>query len=266
MTCTPGTNAVSVSASNNGVSYSGSVDLQIAVTDFALSVTPDNASIAAGQSSKHIVTVAPQVGAYNSQVTLSCTSGNLPPQTTCVFDPPVVTPGANGATSTLTISTVSTASSSASAAGSVRARTITALASGIGLFPSTVTFAAQTLSTTAPAQLVSLTNTGAGTLNISSISTSGDFASVSSCGTTLSAGASCGVSVTFTPTATGSRTGTLVFVDDASGSPHQVTLIGTGAAAPSTTGGTPSGSYTVTVSGTAGTSLAHFGAVTLTVK
>jgi hypothetical protein len=266
MTCTPGTNAVSVSASNNGVSYSGSVDLQIAVTDFALSVTPDNASVTAGQSSKHIVTVAPQVGAYNSQVTLSCTSGNLPPQTTCVFDPPVVTPGANGATSTLTISTVSTASSSASAAALVRARTITTLASGIGLFPSALTFASQTLSTTAPAQLVSLTNTGADTLNISSIATSGDFASVSSCGTTLSAGASCGVSVTFTPTATGSRTGTLSFVDDASGSPHLVTLTGTGAAAPSTTGGTPSGSYTVTVSGTAGNSLAHFGAVTLTVK
>ena len=51
-----------------------------------------------------------------------------------------------------------------------------------------------------------------------------------------------------------------------SGSPHTVTLNGTGQAAPSSTGGTPSGSYTVTVSGTAGTSLAHFGTVTLTVK
>ena len=264
MTCAAGTNAVSVAASNNGVSYSGFVDMQISVTDFALSVTPDNASVTAGQSSRHIVTIAPQVGAYNSEVTLSCSSGNLPPQTTCAFDPPTVTPGANGAKSTLTISTVSTASVSASAL--VRARAITTLASGIGVFPSTLTFASQTINTTAPAQLVSLTNTGADTLNITSISTSGDFASVSNCGTTVAAGASCGVSVTFTPTATGSRTGTLSFVDDASGSPHQVTLTGTGAAAPSTTGGTPSGSYTVTVSGTAGTSLAHFGAVTLTVK
>ena len=45
-----------------------------------------------------------------------------------------------------------------------------------------------------------------------------------------------------------------------------VTLTGTGQAAPSTTGGTPAGSYTVTISGTAGTSVAHFGAVTLTVQ
>jgi hypothetical protein len=266
MTCAPGTNAVSVSASNNGVGYSGAVDMQIAVTDFALSVTPDNATVAAGQSSRQIVTIAPQIGPYNSEVTLSCTSGNLPPQTTCAFDPPTVVPGANGAKSTLTISTVSTATSSASASVLVRARAITTLASGIGVFPSALTFASQTLNTTAPAQLVSLTNTGVDTLNITSISTAGDFASVSNCGTTLSAGASCGVSVTFTPTAAGARTGTLLFVDDASGSPQQVTLTGTGATAPSTTGGTPSGSYTVTVSGTAGTSLAHFGSVTLTVK
>jgi hypothetical protein len=54
-------------------------------------------------------------------------------------------------------------------------------------------------------------------------------------------------------------------VDDASGSPHVVTLTGTGQAAPALTGGTPSGSYTVTISGGAGT-LAHVSAVTLTVQ
>jgi hypothetical protein len=264
MTCAAGSNAVSVAASNNGFGYSGPVDLQIAVTDFALSVTPDNAAVAAGQSSRHVVTIAPQLGAYNSAVTLSCSSGNLPPQTTCAFDPPTVIPGASGATSALTISTVSTASASASTVA--RTRAITTLASGIGVFPSALTFASQTINTTTPAQLVSLTNTGVDPLNVTSISTSGDFASVSNCGTVVAPGATCGVSVTFTPTATGSRTGTLSFVDDASGSPQLVTLTGTGAAAPSSTGGTPSGSYTVTVSGTAGTSLAHFGAVTLTVK
>jgi hypothetical protein len=212
------------------------------------------------------VTVAPQAGAYNSAVTLSCASGNLPPQTTCVFDPPTVTPGAAGATSTLTISTVSTAAATAVAQGRSRADAVTALASGIGIFPSTVTFGSQTINTTAPPQLVSLTNTGADVLTVTSVTPSGDFAAVSNCGTVVAAGASCGVSVTFTPTATGARTGTLSFVDDASGSPHQVTLNGTGQAAPSTTGGTPPGSYAVTVSGTAGTSLAHFGTVTLTVK
>jgi hypothetical protein len=72
--------------------------------------------------------------------------------------------------------------------------------------------------------------------------------------------------VSFTPVATGTRTGTLTFADNASGSPHAVTLTGTGQTAPSTTGGTPSGSYTVTVIGAAGASLVHFGTITLTVQ
>ena len=266
MTCPAGSNAVSASASNNGITYSGAIDFQIAVTDFALNASPDNAAVTAGQSSRHVVTVAPQGGAYNSVVTLSCSSGNLPPQTSCVFDPPTVTPGTAGAQSALTILTASTAASVSSALARVRTGAITTLASGIALFPSTVTFAAQTISTTAPAQLVSLTNTGADVLSITSITPSGDFAAVSNCGTVVAAGASCGISITFTPTVAGARTGSLSVVDDASGSPHLVTLNGTGQAAPSGTGGTPAGSYTVTISGTAGTSVAHVGTVTLTVK
>jgi hypothetical protein len=266
MTCPAGANAVSVAASNNGVTYSGSIDFQIAVTDFGLTAAPDNATVSAGQSSRHVVTVTPAGGSYNSQVTLGCSAGNLPPQTTCVFDPPVVTPGAAGAQSTLTISTASTAATQTAAKARSRAGAITIQSSGIALFPSTLTFGSQTVNTTAPAMLVSLTNTGADVLNITSITPSGDFADVSNCGTVVAPGASCGVSVTFTPTAAGARTGSLAFVDDATGSPHTVTLNGTGQTAPSGTGGTPSGSYTVTVTGTAGTSLVHSGAVTLTVK
>lgn len=267
MTCGVGTSAVSVAASNNGVTYSAAVDLQIAVTDFALGVSPDAATVTSGQSSRHVVTIPPQGGAYNSEVTLSCASGNLPPQTTCEFDPSTVTPGATGASSTLTISTVSSAAGASAAQARVRAdATLTTLAAGIAVFPSALTFGSQTLSTTAPPQLVFLTNTGADAMTITSIVWSGDFAVVRNCGASLASGASCAVSVSFTPTAIGTRTGTLQFVDDAPGSPHLVTLTGTGEAVPSATGGTPAGSYSVTISGTAGTSLAHFSAVTLTVQ
>jgi subtilase family protein/ASPM-SPD-2-Hydin domain-containing protein len=266
MTCPAGANAVSVAASNNGITYSATIDFQINVTDFGMSLAPDNAAVSAGQSSRHVVTVVPQGGAYNSEVTLSCSSGSLPPQTTCTFDPPTVIPHGAGAQSTLTISTASIAAPASSAQARVRAGTITTQASGIAMFPSTVTFGSQTVNTTSLAQLVSITNTGADVLNITSITASGDFATVSNCGTVVAAGKSCGVSVTFTPTAAGARTGSLTLVDDASGSPHTVTLNGTGQAASSTTGGTPSGSYTLTISGTAGTSVAHSGTVTLTVK
>ena len=126
-------------------------------------------------------------------------------------------------------------------------------------------FSAQTISTTTPQQFVYITNSGTGELALSSITVTGDFAEVNNCGSALAVGANCAVAVSFTPTATGARTGALTVVDDAGGSPHIVQLSGTGQAAPASTGGTPSGSYTVTISAVAGT-LSHESAVTLTVQ
>jgi len=69
------------------------------------------------------------------------------------------------------------------------------------------------------------------TLNISSITISGDYAiSAKTCGTTVAAGASCTVSVTFTPTLIGTRNGTLTFNDDAPTNPQTVALTGAGTA------------------------------------
>jgi hypothetical protein len=76
---------------------------------------------------------------------------------------------------------------------------------------------------------VTLTNVGDATLNISSIAASGDYQiSNNACGSTVAVGANCTVSVTFTPTKKNARNGTLIFVDDAPGSPQTVTLKGTG--------------------------------------
>jgi hypothetical protein len=82
---------------------------------------------------------------------------------------------------------------------------------------------------TSSPQTVTLTNTGTATLNISSITTSGDYhISNNTCGATVVAGANCAVSVTFTPTKKGKRTGTLSFTDNAPGSPQTVSLTGVG--------------------------------------
>jgi hypothetical protein len=94
-----------------------------------------------------------------------------------------------------------------------------------------LTFPKRVLGTTSPAKLVKLTNTGTGTLNITSITISGDFAiSTKTCGSTVAAGASCTVSVTFTPTAINTRTGTLTFTDDANPATQTVALSGVGTA------------------------------------
>lgn len=101
----------------------------------------------------------------------------------------------------------------------------------VTLAPTSLTFTSQALTTTSPAQTVTLTNSGGATLNISGISAAGDFAQTSTCGSTLAAAASCTISVTFAPTATGARSGSLSISSNASGSPHAVSLSGTGISA-----------------------------------
>jgi FG-GAP-like repeat/Abnormal spindle-like microcephaly-assoc'd, ASPM-SPD-2-Hydin len=96
------------------------------------------------------------------------------------------------------------------------------------LSPASLIFSAQIASTTSAAQSVTLTNAGNAALSITTISTSGDFAETNNCGASVAAGGTCQISVTFTPTASGSRPGMLTIADSASGSPQVVTLTGTG--------------------------------------
>src|SRR5207302_292852 len=82
---------------------------------------------------------------------------------------------------------------------------------------------------------VTLTNTGTAALTINSFAASGDFAATSTGANacpmspaTLAAGANCTINVTFTPTASGARAGTLSLADNAGGSPQTVALSGNG--------------------------------------
>jgi subtilase family serine protease len=85
---------------------------------------------------------------------------------------------------------------------------------------------------------VVLTNTGNATLNITTIAASGDFAlvpvkatkKVTPCvsGGTVAVGASCEIKVSFTPLQTGTLTGDITVTDNASNSPQQEALTGTG--------------------------------------
>ncbi len=110
---------------------------------------------------------------------------------------------------------------------------------GVGLAPTGLDFGNQLLATTSAPMTVTLTNTGAAALTINSFAASGDFAATSTgasaCPTspaTLAAGANCTINVTFTPTASGARTGSLSVTDNAGGSPQIMTLSGNGTAAP----------------------------------
>ena len=100
------------------------------------------------------------------------------------------------------------------------------------LSPPSMTFASQALGSTSSAQAATLTNSGGTTLNITSIALTGanssDFAQTNNCGASVAAGANCTISVTFMPSASGSRTASVTITDNASGSPQTVSLSGTG--------------------------------------
>ena len=137
---------------------------------------------------------------------------------------------APSATGTRTASVVFTDN----AAGSPQSLNLigTGTAPGVSLSATTLTFGSQLVGTSSPAQTVTLTNNGNSALGISSLvvagANPGDFPETTTCGSSVAAGVSCTISVTFTPTTSGSRTASVSITDNASGSPQTVGLAGTG--------------------------------------
>ena len=114
---------------------------------------------------------------------------------------------------------------------------------GDQVWPLALNFGNQTIGVTSSALNATLTNSGPGALSITGASLSGTAAgdyniSSNTCGTSLAFGASCVVSVTMTPTASGTRSAVLGFTDGAQNSPQAVTL--TGVATTSSVSLTPS--------------------------
>lgn len=75
-----------------------------------------------------------------------------------------------------------------------------------------------------------ITNNQTVALNISGISATGDFSQTNTCQSAISPGGTCTIDVYFTPSVTGTRTGTLTIADDAGTSPQSVALSGIGSA------------------------------------
>ena len=94
--------------------------------------------------------------------------------------------------------------------------------------PSSVAFGNVAVGSTSAAQTVTVSNPGTTTAALSSVSATGPFSQTNNCGSSLAAGASCSVQVSFTPTAAGAANGTLSIASNAPGSPLTVTLSGTG--------------------------------------
>src|SRR5712692_2932561 len=98
--------------------------------------------------------------------------------------------------------------------------------------PKNLAFQTEAIGTTSPPLRVTLTNTGTSPLTINKIYVAGvnaaDFAKTDTRGATVAAGASCAISVTFTPSAASKRKGTLGISDSDPASPQAIALVGTG--------------------------------------
>ena len=152
-----------------------------------------------------------------------------------------VAPGAS-CTATVTFQPFATGTRTASvnitdnSAGSPQ----TVALSGTGIAPAftlsaaSVDFGSQVVGAASAAQTETITNSGTADLTISTVKVGGanpsDFAiSKDTCaGATVAPSGTCSVGVTFTPEVGGARNGTLTFTDNATGSPHSVSLSGSG--------------------------------------
>jgi hypothetical protein len=149
--------------------------------------------------------------------------------------------------------------------GSISSQTVSLSGSGsapvVTHSPTSLVFGVQNTGTTSAAQQVTVTNSGNGTLNISSVNTTSQFATTNACGAPIAPAGTCTIQVTFTPAASGVQMGTLTIADNASNSPQSVALSGNqpGGLSISGSNGSASTSATITSGQTATYSLSVSG-------
>jgi len=99
------------------------------------------------------------------------------------------------------------------------------------LSATSLTFATQPVGTTSPAQSITLSNYGEQPLSVFFTiigADPGDFAETNTCESSVAPGATCTISVTFTPTGINGRSASLSITDNAPGNPQTIALSGVG--------------------------------------
>ena len=237
-----------------------------------------------GESNPSILTVAPTSLNFNSvlvgstaTVNLEITNSGSSPATLTSFSaagdyavaagtcPPPAATLASGATCTLQITFAPTQSGTRtgtlSIASSATSAPLTVSLTGVGIqshlqiAPAGLSFGSVAVATSAALPLM-LANTGTAPITGVALAITGDYAITQPCAlATLVPGSSCPVTVTFTPIASGTRSGTLTVTSSDASSPAPVPLTGSGLL-PATFTLTVSGSSTASVIVTSGSAAA----------
>lgn len=244
---TAGSRSGTLSISHNGLTTAVPIALSgTAVAAAQATVALDASSLAFGSQTVGSTSAARSITVSNtgsaalnfSAITLAgSAASNYAVSGTCAVGTPLAsdaqctvvlrfTPSATGSRpATLTLaSDASNGSASVSLSGTGQA----VATAQVGLSPSSLAFGSVTVGASASVRTVTLSNSGTATLNLQSVLAAAPFSATHACGATLAAGASCAISVGFTPTGAGAASGSLSVASDASGSPHAVALTGTG--------------------------------------
>ena len=198
---------------------------------FFLAAAPGTVSVGDGGSGTSAISIAPENG-FNGGVTFS--AANLPGGVTAAFNPNPATTASTvtftaGTTTPVGTYTVNVNGVSGGVNGTTSLQLTVTAAPAVTLLPVSPTWGNEIVGGTSPAKSITVTNTGAATLNINNIAASGDFAvSSTTCGSTLGIWKSCAIKVTFSPIQVGVRTGALTITDNAPNSPQSAPLSGTG--------------------------------------
>lgn len=114
--------------------------------------------------------------------------------------------------------------------------TVAATTLQLSHLPNGLTFGPQTVGVSSGPMVVVVTNTGSGAVNVGALTASGPdaalFAPSTTCGGALAPGATCTVSVVFSPVAAGPASASLSLASSASNAPNVIALGGTGTADP----------------------------------
>ncbi len=191
---------------------------QVGTTSAAQSVTVTNTGTA-----PLTVSTATASGDFNQ--TNTCTGAAIAPAAACTVQVTFLPSAAGGRTGTLTVfGNVPGGQATVTLNGTATA------AAAIVLTPVSLTFASQQTGTTSAVQNITISNTGGNPATLTSEAVSGDFTiTQNTCGAGLGPQSGCTISVAFTPTAAGARTGALTVTDSAG--TQTASLSGTGTAA-----------------------------------
>jgi Bacterial Ig-like domain (group 2)/Divergent InlB B-repeat domain len=182
------------------------------------------------------VTITNIVASTNFGETNTCpttlTAGGGTGSTCSVFA--TFTPTATGAlTGTVTVTYTNAGSTTPQTTTITLTGTGTAATGGtITITPTPLPFGLEGIGLTTPPETLTVSNTGNTAVTFTSIAMTGDFAgaTLAQCPSIAVGAAPCKLQITFTPTAAGTRNGTITFTDNATGSPQTVNLSGTGVA------------------------------------